>query len=272
MKSFSPTTLAELQENLHQLTACSKILSGGTDLIIQLHSGKVKPDALCYLGYLPELKTVALEGDQLSIGAMVTMAELEKHSTVLELFPALSDAAGDVGSPQIRNNATIGGNIANASPAADLSPVLYLYSAQAEVMGPEGRILLPIQEVLLGSGKTCLKHNQVITRFLLPVPDFKSAFLKLGSRAKVTISRIGLALGLVMKGDKVVDIHLFVGAVSGKPQQASAAETYLKGKKLSEEALLNAAEMIADLMLPDRYYKRYAIKGVLLDVFQRINK
>ena len=114
MKSYAPKTMAELPASLAALTLESKIVGGGTDFVIRLHSGAVQPDALCYLGHIPELKKIEKQGDTISVGAYCTMTQMEHDPIVREYLPALMDAAADVGSLQIRNNGTIGGNLGTA--------------------------------------------------------------------------------------------------------------------------------------------------------------
>ena len=144
MRSYAPKTLAELPASLAALTPESKIVGGGTDFVIRLHSGAVKPDALCYLGHIPELKMIEKQGDTISVGAYCTMTQMEHDPIVREYLPALMDAAADVGSLQIRNNGTIGGNLGNASPAGDLIPVMYLYDAKVEIASPNGTRIVPV--------------------------------------------------------------------------------------------------------------------------------
>ena len=124
MRALLPKTWEEIPGYLGQMTEKSRVVGGGTDLIIKMRLGALDPDALCYLGYVKELKEIREDGENLVIGAYATMTEIETDPRVRERFPALMDAASDVGSLQIRNNGTIGGNIGNASPAGDLLPVL----------------------------------------------------------------------------------------------------------------------------------------------------
>ena len=157
MKSYAPKTMAELPASLAALTPESKIVGGGTDFVIRLHSGAVQPDALCYLGHIPELKKIEKQGDTISVGAYCTMTQMEHDPIVREYLPALMDAAADVGSLQIRNNGTIGGNLGNASPAGDLIPVMYLYDAKVEIASPNGTRIVPVTDVILRPGKTILE-------------------------------------------------------------------------------------------------------------------
>lgn len=278
MRSLSPKTWDEIPGCLNQMTEHSKLVGGGTDFIIKLRMGLVKPDALCYLGYVKELKEIREDGEYLSIGAYATMTEIEKDSRVREKYPALMDAASDVGSLQIRNNGTIGGNIGNASPAGDLLPVLYLYDAKIEIMGPEGVRMAGIDEVLAGPGRLTLAYNEAITRILLPPCSCTTSFVKLGSRKKVTISRIGVALGVEMEKDHVKDIRLYIGAVSVKPLHLTAAEEFIRGKVLNELNILDMAQILSDYVKEnvaaefDRDYKVYAAKGAVMDAFLRLKR
>lgn len=278
MRSLLPKTWDEIQECLVEMTQKSRLIGGGTDFIIKLRMGLVKPDALCYLGYVRELKEIREDGEFLSIGACATMTEIEKNPRVRERYPALMDAAADVGSLQIRNNGTIGGNIGNASPAGDLLPVLYLYNALIEIMGPEGVRQAGIDEVLAGPGRLTLAYNEAITRILLPPCKLTTAFVKLGSRKKVTISRIGVALGVEMDRDHVKDILLYIGAVSVKPLHLTAAEDFIRGKVLNELNILDMAQILSDYVKKnvavefDRDYKVYAAKGAMMDAFLRLKR
>lgn len=270
--SYQPKHVDEVRGCLGRMSENSKILGGGTDLIIALDENKEKVDLLCYFGYVTEFKEVELVEDNIYIGAYATMAELESNKIIREYLPAIADAAGEVGSPQIRNNATIGGNISNASPAADMSPVMYLYDAKVEIMNPYDKKMVKIADFFNESGKSILKYNEVVTRIVIPVPTFDSGFIKLGSRQKVTISRIGLALGLKMKDGEPERIRIVIGAISSKAIVVKEAEEYIKMHGVNEEAIIEASTFLSDLMLPDRFYKRYAVKGVLLDVFEKVQK
>lgn len=278
MEAFTPSVMEELQNTLKSLPAGSKILGGGTDLIIKMNMGLCRPEALCYPGHIAKLREITVDGDRLCIGAYATMTQIQNNPAVRETYPALMDAASDVGSLQIRNNGTIGGNIGNASPAGDLIPVLYLYDAMVEVMGPDGKKELPIDSVIAGPGRTTLAYNEVITRIFLPKPAFISSFVKLGFRKKVTIARIGVALGIEMDGDYVKNASFIAGAISLKPVHVKKAEEYLQGKALNETTIMDAAECLSDLIMEitpkefDRDYKVFASRGVVMDAFRRLRR
>ena len=280
MRSLMPKTLEEIPESLKEMTENSKFVGGGTDFIIKMRLGLANPDCLCYLGYVKELKEIHEEADGgISIGAYCTMTQIEHNEMVRKQYPALMDAASDVGSLQIRNNGTIGGNIGNASPAGDLLPVLYLYDAKIEIIGPDGTRVAGIDEVLSGKpGRLTLAYNEAISRIILPKNTMITSFVKLGSRKKVTISRIGEALGVEMEHDHVKDIRLYIGAISVKPMRFTAAEDFIRGKVLNETNILDMAELLSEYIkehVPkefDRDYKVYAAKGAMMDTFARLRR
>ncbi len=278
MRELLPKTWEEIPGCLGQMTEKSRIVGGGTDLIIKMRMGLVEPDALCYLGYVKELKEIHEEGDSLVIGAYATMTQIEKDPRVRLHYPALMDAASDVGSLQIRNNGTIGGNIGNASPAGDLLPVLYLYDAVLEIMGPAGVRRAGIDEVLAGPGRLNLGCREAIVRIILPPNSLCTSFVKLGSRKKVTISRIGVALGIAMDGDAVKEMRLIVGAIGLKPVRFKEAEDFIRAKALNEPNIMDIAEILSRYIKEnvakefDRDYKVYAAKGAVMDAFVRLRR
>ena len=278
MKNYHPNNMEELCRDLGQLTPESKIISGGTDLIIRLHSGAVKPDALLYMGGVKECRTVEEKEDYIEIGAACTMTQLEKCPLLRPELGAIPDATGDVGSPQIRNNGTIGGNIANASPAGDTLPVLWMLEAQVVIASPAGLRAAPIHEVVLGPGCTSLGHQEAIVAFRVKKGAGRTAFVKLGFRGKVTISRIGLAVRLDQDDQGVVrSARIIAGAISLTPVEVTAAEEALVGKDLTHETVAAAGKALSDLIMKitpekfDRDYKVWAAKGVMEDVLAKFH-
>lgn len=275
MNIIAPKTMAELMPGLERMTETGKILGGGTDYIIRLNMGE-KPSELCYLGYVEELRKIEVANGEIVIGACATMTQIAVHPLIQTYLTALSDAAVDVGSLQIRNNGTIGGNIGNASPAGDLIPVLYLYEADIEIAGPEGTRIEPITRLITGPGRTALAYNEAIIRIFIRVPDYKSVFVKLGSRKKVTISRIGFCMGIVRDGDTVREARIFIGAISITPVRLTQAEAYLAGKTLNEETALYTGRILSDLIMEitpeefDRDYKVFAARGIVDDAFRKL--
>lgn len=276
MKHFAPATMSELYGALAEMTPQSKIISGGSDLILRLRMG-LAPDALLYMGGVAELSAVERRGDQMVIGAMATMTQIAGYPHFPRALMALPDAAADVGSKQIRNSGTIGGNVGNASAAGDLIPVLFLLHARVEIACPDGSLrTVPIEELVVGPMKTTLATGEAIVRFLLPIPQSptqSSAFLKLGSRKSLTISRIGLGISADRGADgSVSQVEVVAGAVSLTPVHVKEAEAWLPGRQLDATAAREVGRALSDLILAitpekfDRDYKVGAAWGVAEDV------
>lgn len=270
---YIPKTLDELGQALSQLTGRSLILAGGTDLVLRLRSKHLEPDALLSLSGVPELREIEITPERASIGAMATMAQVNQAVDGLPDLQALADAAGGVGSPQIRNKGTIGGNAANASAAADLPPVLWLLNARAEIMGPGGaRRTIPVQELPDGHQGNTLAVGEVVVRFVIdrvPLRGWRSAFVKLGHRSQVTISRIGLAAALLQEEDGTVrDARVVAGAIKPVPFPLPAAEDILRGRRPDPALAVELGETFKGNTR--RVYKENAAKGVFQDVLLRL--
>lgn len=267
-----PTTMGELGQTLGRLTENSLILAGGTDLVLHLRARQLQPDAILSLSGVPALREIAITPERAVIGAMATMAEVKRAADGLPDLQALADAAGGVGSPQIRNKGTIGGNAANASAAADLPPVLWLLNAQAVIMGPGGACrTIPVQELPDGHQGSTLALGEVIVRFVIdrvPLRGWRSAFEKLGHRSQVTISRIGMAMALLQEEDGTArDVRVVVGAIKPVPFPLPAAEDILRGRRPDPELAVELGETFKGNTR--RVYKEDAAKGVFQDILLR---
>lgn len=269
---YMPKTMQQLHEALSNLTPESAIIAGGTDLVIALNSGKKQPDCFLYPGFLPGICEIKKVDGEIVIGAMVTMTDLEKSELISREMTAVSQSAAHVGSKQIRNRATLGGNIANASPACDLLPALWLFETTVTIAGPDGVRTVPLNEIVLGPGRHSLAFNEIIIEFRSkPVGKTEqTAYKKLGSRKEVTISRVGVGVRLNFDGNCVSACSVVAGAVSTKPVRVTAVEEILCGSKLEPERLTAAGEAMSDFILdinqrPNRIYKAWASKGVLRD-------
>lgn len=267
-----PTTMEELGEALGRLTEQSLILAGGTDLVLRLRSKNLQPDILLSLGSVPQLGEISVTPETASIGAMATMVQVKAALDGLPDLQALADAAGGVGSPQIRNKGTIGGNAVNASAAADLPPVLWLLNARAEIMGPGGvRRTIPIQELPDGHQGNTLALGEAVVRFVIdrtPLKGWRSAFQKLGHRSQVTISRIGMAMALLQEEDGTIrDARVVAGAIKPVPFPLPAAEDILRGKKPDPDLAVELGETFKGNTR--RVYKENAAKGVFQDTLLR---
>ncbi|MFV0503285.1 MAG: FAD binding domain-containing protein [Lachnospirales bacterium] len=276
MENFSPQNIKELQKALGEMTNKTKVISGGTDLIMHLNNA-IDIDGLLYLGKVEEMCKIEKTDDNVYIGGAVTMTQLVDSPLLCKKFQGIKDAAIDVGSEQIRNNGTIGGNIANASPAGDLIPIVFMHNATIIIMGPKGQREVNVNDFILGPNKTSLNYNEVLYKIKLPIPsdeNYSTHFVKLGSRKKVTISRICVALALTLKNDTVEDIGLYIGSISIKPIRLLDGEKIIKGKKITEDLKHQVSEILSKKIFGitpeefDRDYKVWAAKGAIFDVFE----
>ena len=271
-----PNNMAELRRDLSRMTPDSKIVGGGTDLTIDMRNGRLSPDILLYLGDIEDLRAIYTESGCIRVGANATMHEIAVSGIFGREYGAITDAAAEIGSRQVRNLATIGGNIAGASPGADMLPVLFLHKAELEIASPEGLCRKPVSEVVLSPGRTSLKHNEAITAIYLPPPpcvNYNSVFVKLGYRQKVTISRISLAVGLAFDIDGTVTFaEVVAGAISDVPVHVKKAEQILYGSKITPEIKTKAGEALSALikeLTPGKDYKISAAMGIAEDALNR---
>ena len=277
-KSFSPSNMAQLSSFLPELEPGAVIVGGCTDLSVRFLNAPM-PKQLLSLSSVSELKQILIADGYLQIGAAVTFTELEGFE-LPSGFAALKQAASDVGSKQIRNAATIGGNVMNASPAGDVLLCLFLFGAIAEIMKPNGSVYeRAIEEVVIGSGKTSLDYNEVLTALKIPMTSADnhcSAFLKLGYRKKVTIARINIAISLKNINEKVSDIRFYMGAVAPIPLRVQEAEKILLENEWNEQSSEKLSSYLSEMIkqtVPieyDRDYKMYAVKGAIHDILSML--
>ena len=280
MQSLTPKTLAELAQALSAATEKAKIIAGGTDFIIKERAGKFAPDLLIYPGFIPELNTVTKENGVLRIGAAVPMNGITAALKDDKAFCAIADAASDVGSPQIRAKGTMAGNLCNASPAGDMLPVSWLYDAQLELMNADGTAsVTPVNGFITGPQKTILRPDQAVTAILIDLKQFEgfvSAFHKIGSRERVSISREGLAAAARLdENGKVEQARLSLGAVGGTPIRVTDAEEYMCGRVLDEKLVEEITPMVAETIHnncrpANRLYKTEAARGLTADTFAKL--
>lgn len=186
-----PTSVSEAVEMLERLPV-SRVLSGGTDYMVEVNYGHAKPHSIISLRAVHELRTWRREGDFLEIGAGMRFTDIIAELPMLA--PALAQAARTVGSPQIRNAATIGGNVATASPAGDSLPVLYALNAVVKVAGPQGVRSLPISQFITGVKRTALAPGELIVSITIPVASGPQEFVKVGRRNAMVIALANLSL------------------------------------------------------------------------------
>ncbi|SHD76379.1 FAD binding domain-containing protein [Schnuerera ultunensis] len=280
MKIETPNNLDELINCLKNADSSSCLLGGGTDLIININNKKLYPNTIIDLSGVNELKEIKKNGSSISIGAGVTLTEVCENSFVKEKFPALAQATSQVGSTQIRNRATIAGNIGNSSPCADTVVPLMALNAKLKMLNGNGEYYhIPVDKAIKGSGKKNLKPNEAIIEIVIPYlkDTCSSAFYKIGSRKAVTISKLNGAVVVdINLNNTIVNAKVFLGSLGPKAFRSIMAEKVLMNKKPNKELLSEFQNILmkqVDEAIPGRgsqLYKRHAIKGMCEELFIRL--
>ena len=252
MKSFEffePTTLAEASRLFAEEHA--QLLAGGTDLVIGMKALTETPQSVISLQKIPGLDGITTEADNsISIGAMTKVREVELSADILQHHTALAEGAAEIGSIQIRNLATVGGNIAHASPAADTVAGLLVADAQVDIASADGERTVPINELFTGPGQTVLTPGEIITRFRLPSPASGSHYIKHKIREVMDLAFIGVAAAINMDNGTITDARIGLAAVAPTPIRATEAEELLKGNAPTPELLEQAGEAAAAASSP----------------------
>ena len=193
-----PASISEATAFLAEIKGC-KLLAGGTDLVIQLNEWALEPSCLIDLSAIPQLADIEVTDQGVWIGSMVTFSRIARHEAIRQSWTALAEAAGSVAAPQVRNKATIGGNVANGAVAADSVPALMALGATAKLVSQKGERQVPVADLMLDLNKTDIKEDELLTAFYIPKQNVISAFEKIGRRKAQAISRICLGLALEME-------------------------------------------------------------------------
>lgn len=249
---FAPTEMSEALKLLDQYGEKATILAGGTDLVSRINYDELKPDVLLYIGGLG--LDYIKEGDgKLVIGAATPTAKIAANELVARKASALVEAARQSGAVTVRNAATIGGNLGNASPAADLATALLALDAQLLLRSAQGDRSVVLKDFFVGPGRTLLKPSELIVEISIPLSKGKAVFLKLGRRKAMTLSVVNVAVHLEMDGKRrwekltCQEARIALGSMAPTPLRCLKAEGLLKSKVL-DKALIGqcAAEAVAE--------------------------
>ena len=266
MRYEAPKSLEQAGALLSSANGRAKVLAGGTDLMIQLRSGRAAPELLVDVKFLPELRSVLAEAGGYRVGAAVTCMELIENAAFAQAWPGIVDGVKYIGSIQVKGRATMGGNLCNASPAADSVPALIAVGAVVCILGPQGRRETPVEAFVTGPGKTTLARGELVTSFRLPQRAAHSgdAYLRFTPRTEMDIAVVGAAVNLTLDGKGVCNAaRLSLGAVAERALLVSEAAAALIGTKVDEAALqgLGAAASAACRPIDDkRGTKEFRVK------------
>ncbi|MEW6277715.1 MAG: xanthine dehydrogenase family protein subunit M [Candidatus Eremiobacterota bacterium] len=265
---FRPETVEELFCLMETEPVPHYFLAGGTDLLVQAKDGAIPPSTWFDVTALRELTGIRVEEGRVVLGAAVTHDELTRSDTVRHYAPALVDGAAVIGGPQIRNRGTVGGNLANGSPAADTVPALYTLEAEVGLRRRAALRWVAIADFFLGPRKTLLEPGEIIEAVRFPAREgMRGAFVRLGQRRSQAISKVSVAVSCVVSGDRFEYLGIACGSVAPTVIRCPRAEAALRERGLagaSEACRLIREEVrpIDDIRSTAAY--RRAMSGVLL--------
>ncbi|SDP42164.1 FAD binding domain-containing protein [Desulforhopalus singaporensis] len=272
VKYFNPRSYSELTTLFSQLPKGFQTVAGTTDFIPAARRGVKYPVALLDISKVTELREIKEENNRISIGAAVTMAELVSNELIINQCPVLASGAKSVGSPLTRSRATIGGNIANASPSADTAPVLLTLNADVHLLATDGTTRqIPLAGFFLDYKKTARKENEIITGFSFPPPGPAAwtRFAKVGQRNGAAISVANMSMILKKDGDRCDDIAVAFGAVGPVPLRAASVETAARGTIFSDQFITACATAVQQDISPisdirgSADYRRHVAANIL---------
>ena len=253
MTVLSPRSAAEAVRALSKNPGALPI-AGGTDLMVLWNLGQLNGRVVVDLSRVAEWKKIAVTKSSVRIGSLATHSQIQKHPVIRSKFPLLVSACSVVGAAQIQNRGTLGGNIANASPAGDTFPPLSVYEAIVHCVGPDGKRAVPVDGIFAGVKKTTLKPGELIEAIELPVPraaPSRAVFRKVGTRAAQSISKTMFAGLLWLEKDgTVADARLSFGSLAPTVKRLRSAERLLAGRRLDAAAAAAAAAVLADDISP----------------------
>ncbi|MEW6673947.1 MAG: xanthine dehydrogenase family protein subunit M [Thermodesulfobacteriota bacterium] len=250
---IEPSSLSEAVSLLDRYGGEARILAGGTDLLVWMKEGARNPKYLINVKHIPGVRHIHFnEAEGLRIGALTTVREIETEGIIREKFAGLHQAARELGSVQVRNLATIGGNLCTASPAAELAPPLLVLGAKVKLRGLRGERILPLEEFFQGPGSTAI-DREILTEIVIPAPeaDSRSLYKNISRRNAVDLAIVGVAAAGRTDGAGVwKSVKIALGAVAPTPMRALVAEKVLSGRKADAASIAEAARAAAEESRP----------------------
>jgi carbon-monoxide dehydrogenase medium subunit len=253
----APTTVEDAVRALTGASGMVKVLSGGTDLLVQLRSGRARPDLIVDIKRIPEMSGIAGRDGGFVIGAATSGAVIGEHAALRQAWPGVVEATNLIGSTQVQGRATLAGNLCNASPAADSVPALIAARATCVVAGPKGRREVPVESIVTGPGRTSLGRDEFIVAFHLPKrpPRAADAYLRFIPRTEMDIAVVGAGVSVTLDASGTcTDARVVLGAVAPTAVVVADAAAALVGRALDAAALdaLDAAAQRACKPIDDK--------------------
>jgi len=264
---FAPKNISEALALLHRYKDQAKVLAGGTDLLVQMKNGDLQPRYVVDLKRIHGLAGIKRRKNRgLRLGAMTTISEIESSAIVRENFPILSEVAKTIGSVQIRNRGTIGGNVCRAAPSADFVPILIAMDAKLRIIGQRGERTVSLEDFFIGPGKTVLRYDEILRAIEVPNPSgsWGSVYMRHTPRQTMDLAVVGVAvlIGLNDMDSTCRDLKITFASVAPTPMRAKEAEIVLRGKRITVPLIEESAKIAAREINPisDAYgpawYKR----------------
>ena len=281
MKSFeysTPSSIKEACALLLELGDKGKVLAGGTDLLVQMKQKTVDANHIVSLKQIGSLNYTKDDNGWIRIGAMTPLQDIVDSKLIREKIGVVAEAASQIGSVQVRTRGTIGGNVCNASPAADTIPPLICLDAILTILGPSGERKTKIESFFRGPGKVDLQYGELVTEIGVRVPEqnTKSVYLKLGRRKAVEIAIVGVGATGVVRNGRCESIRVALGSVAPTPIRAKKAEEVLKDGPLGSERILSASDEAGSECRPisdvrgSASYRRKMVKALVGRALQSI--
>lgn len=248
-----PQSLDDCLKLLAQHGAQAKLVAGGTDLLPQMKNGVTRPRVVVDLSGIERVRRIhAANGQGLRIGAAVTARDIELSPAMHGPYQAIAESGALVGSIQVRNLATVGGNLCNAAPSADMAPPLVALDAQAVIAGPKGERRVPMADFFTGVRKTVLAPDEVLVELAVPTPGAHSGgqYLRHTPRRELDIAVVGVASQLTMADGKCAKARIALASVAPTPVRATAAERALEGQAITPALIERAATLAVEAAKP----------------------
>lgn len=276
----APASLAEVLARLAAEPGRHSVIAGGTEVMVALNTGRLAQRSLLSIQHLRELRFIRVEDDAIHIGAGTTFTDIRRHALIADELPLLAQAASWTGSVANQNRGTLGGNLCNASPAADSPPALLVYDATVTLISTSSERTVPYREFHLGYKRTILRPDELV--FSVSVPrgwkGYRQTIRKVGTRNAQAISKIALAMVARMEGERIEDIRIGAASLADRPIRCAAAEAALMGRRIetgtleslireARAALATEAKPIDDIRSTAKY--RAHVAANLLEEFLR---
>ncbi len=249
---LEPTSIDEALLMLNQRKNEAKVMAGGTDLMPLMRDKIIVPKCIVDINRLSKLEFVRESENEIRIGALTRLRTIEASLLIQERLPVLAEAAERIGSIQVRNVATIGGNLVNASPAADMAPPLLVYEAAVRLRSKTGQREIPLSEFFVGVKKVAIGDDELLTDIIVPKPSHHTGggFLKIGNRNALTISIASAAACVTLEKPKRCKVRIALGSVASTPVRARKAEALLEGQDITDRAIREASEQVIEEIDP----------------------